>query len=103
MMKVISCRSLPNRFKTAPPCSSKSFNATVRKALAKATSKPCLNRSRWNKTNAVTYKKEYVVARRALARRSNLQLNRRLLHRLGLDTSRELHAGLLDQRLLAMT
>src|SRR5258706_15689548 len=56
MMKVICYKYLPNRLKPAAPCSSKSFNVTVQRDLAKAISKPYSNRSRWNKTNAVIYK-----------------------------------------------
>jgi 4-hydroxyphenylpyruvate dioxygenase len=41
-------------FKTAPPCSSKSSNATAHKASAKATSKHCSNHSNSNRNAAAT-------------------------------------------------
>src|ERR1700691_1995178 len=49
MRKATCSRFFPSRWKIGQPCFSKSFSARAAADSAKATSKLCLNRSRWSR------------------------------------------------------
>src|SRR5688500_1068135 len=62
MTKATSSKSSHVPSRTAPPCLSKSFNATAPRDSAKATSEPCLNRLKWSRNDEGIYK-SHVIAR----------------------------------------
>ena len=65
MMKAISCRFSPARFRIVPRCSSRSSSAMAHRDSAKATSEPCSNRLSWNRNEEGIYKRHLSLRTRA--------------------------------------